>query len=109
MRRFRAILLAAAVVTALAWPAIATADALLSPRPEPAPKPTPVATAPAPKPTPAATLPVRAVLPADPGSALSSGEITVASAALVVVVGASAFVLVAVRRRSVRDDEGPRA
>jgi hypothetical protein len=100
----RAILLAAVVAAALAWPAIATADALLSPRqapePTPAPKPALVATAPAP------TAPVP---PADPGPALSSGEVTLASAALVLLGGASVFALVALRGRSVRDGEGPDA
>jgi hypothetical protein len=104
MRRMHAILLAAVVAAAVAWPAIATADALLSPRPTPeptpAPRPAPVATAPA---------PARPVPPIDPGPALSSGEVTVASAALVLLGGASVFALVALRRRSARDNEGPDA
>jgi hypothetical protein len=104
MKRMRAILFAAIMAVAVAWPAIAPADMILSPRrdstPTPAPRPAPVATAP---------VPVRPVPPVDPGPALSSGEVTVASAALVLLGGASVFALVVLRRRSAEDDEGPDA
>jgi len=105
VNRLRTLALVVFIALAVTLPGLAAAD-IPSPGRVPTPRPTPQ---PASKPAPPATAPVRPTSPADPGAAaIPPATIAATVGVVALLVGGSAVALVAVRRRSAHDLEGPR-